>query len=166
MNTTTSNTNTRPPSIVETERLLLRAPGLEDAIGLLALARDDEPFARSTVGHEPNTLEGACTAIVRMLQDRALGAGAWWVVTEKRTGAIIGLAGFSAPLGRGGLLATLASECTGRGYASEAIRALARFELRGLNGGETDAGPSVAPGANWYWRCKASSSSRDAPRCA
>lgn len=166
MNTPTSNTNTRPPSIVETERLLLRAPGLEDAIGLLALARDDEPFARSTVGHEPNTLEGACTAIVRMLQDRAFGAGAWWVVTEKATGAAIGLAGFSARLGRASLLATLASGYTGRGYASEAIGALARFELRGLNGCASDCSPSVAPGANWYWRCKASRASRDAPRCA
>src|SRR5690606_30076973 len=119
----TRNTNTtmndnrlarsRPPSVLVTERLILRPPSIEDALALYELASADESFTRATFGTEPKSLEGTCTAIARMLADRQSGSAAWWIVTEKDSERIIGLSGFTEREPESGLINALARDALG-----------------------------------------------------
>ena len=121
---TNTNNVLRPPSLLETEHLLLRAPRLEDALDLCALAEEDPVFARETIGEETNSLEANCTAIIRMILERLDGRGAWWIVEEKATARIIGLTGFSRRARSAGFINALATGVVGRGFAAETIAAL------------------------------------------
>lgn len=159
MNITIGN-YTRPPSILETERLLLRAPRLEDALELSELAAADPSFAHNTVGDEDNSLESACTAIVRMLEDRRNDSGNWWIVVEKSTGNTVGLTGYSDRNEGAGPVSALASDYIGRGYLVECIEAIARCGASLTGDREATAmgvetkHESRGSDARWYWRSK------------
>ncbi|MDQ8205610.1 GNAT family N-acetyltransferase [Pelagicoccus sp. SDUM812003] len=155
----------RPPSLIETERLLLRRPRLEDAFDLFELALADEAFARATVGDQPLNLEATCTAIVRMLAETQMGNGAWWIVVEKETGRVAGLTGFTHRARALGPVNALAKEVMGRGYARETVEALlacglSRDSLHRHHVAEEDAevvAEDSKPASRWYWHCKSTS---------
>lgn len=152
----------------------MRTPRLEDAYALRDLARADKTFAQATVGDVPNSLESACTAIARMLEDRANGTGAWWVVVEKDSLRIVGLTGYSDRTPGLGLVNALATDVMGKGYARETIEALLNLDpLRDLlRQADKKIADDIAepdePAARWYWRSKTSNqgSSRQPQRCA
>ncbi|MDQ8186304.1 GNAT family N-acetyltransferase [Pelagicoccus sp. SDUM812002] len=161
-----------PPSIIETERLILRTPRIEDALALHELAAADPFFAHATVGPAISTLETACTAIIRMLEDHRTHAGSWWIVIHKDTGQAIGVTGFSSRhLGQGPINA-LASNELGRGYAQEIIEALLKGYAPQPNYQRSvDTEPTrteeTAPPTRWYWQSKPSRSPRAGGlRCA
>lgn len=148
-----------PPSIIETERLLLRTPRIEDAFALHELAAADPFFAHATVGPANSTLETACTAIIRMLEDRRSGIGSWWLVTHKDSQQIIGVTGFSARHREQGPVNVLASNKLGRGYAQEILEALLNCSAPLPSLHETfDSEPKrpeePAPPTRWYWQNK------------
>lgn len=161
------------PSILETERLTLRIPALEDALVLSDLAERDAAFARNTVGDESNSLENCCIAIIRMLNERSLGRGAWWVVEERDTGRMIGIVGFSRRHFTGALITALASDFIGMGYVREVVRALtsitSAYSLAALAGDKpTDGDGELEPAitARWYWHSKDESPEDPTRRCA
>lgn len=162
MNTNTTNLK-RPPSIIETERLLLRTPRIEDAFALRDLAASDAAFAHATVGQSTSTLDNACTAIVRMLEDRRSGQGSWWVVEQKDTHRVIGITGYSERHKGMGPLSALATDVLGNGFAKEVIEALilSSSPLPRLHDSFNDseneyAEPASTPPTRWYWQNKPS----------
>ncbi|EDY84213.1 hypothetical protein VDG1235_3844 [Verrucomicrobiia bacterium DG1235] len=163
-----------PPSIIETDRLLLRTPRIEDAFALRDLAAADDAFANATVGQASSTLETACTAIVRMLEDHRSGIGPWWVVTKKDTGRVIGLTGFSTRHNERGPLNALATDVLGHGYAQEIIEALilSSSPMPRLHDSFSDAEiedtePEHTPPTRWYWHSKPARPTRPGTlRCA
>ncbi|MBD5781473.1 GNAT family N-acetyltransferase [Pelagicoccus sp. NFK12] len=165
-------TETLPPSIIETERLILRTPRLEDAFALHELAAADPFFAHATVGPANSTLEAACTAIIRMLEDRRSGTGSWWIVIHKDTGHAIGITGFSARHSGHGPINALASSELGRGYAQEIVGALLNITAplpSHQHSFETEPthAEEPAPPTRWYWQSKPSRPARPGKlRCA
>jgi RimJ/RimL family protein N-acetyltransferase len=122
--------------VIETERLLLRKPRTEDAPGLLEAFSD--PEAMRFIGDGSTTdLAGAEQAVARWLERwDAWGIG-MFVIERLEDGRVLGRAGFlrwdpetweiggtETELGWG-----LAREHWGRGYASEAARALRDWVL-------------------------------------
>ena len=127
--------------LIETERLLLRLPRMEDAPGLLDAFAD--PEAMRYIGDGSTTdLAGAEAAVTRWLQRwEAWGIG-MFVVERREDGRVLGRAGFlrwdpetweiggsETEIGWG-----LAREHWGQGYASEASLALRDWAVaeRGL----------------------------------
>lgn len=164
-----------PPSIIETERLIIRTPRIEDAFALHELAAADPSFANATVGQASSTLENTCTAIARMLEDRRAGIGSWWVVTHKDSGRTIGVTGFSDRHHGHGPLTALASDALGRGYAQEVIEALilcssprpSRHDSFENKSREQDDHRDPAPPTRWYWHAKSARSHQTGKlRCA
>ncbi|MBK1875690.1 GNAT family N-acetyltransferase [Pelagicoccus mobilis] len=162
------------PSIIETEHLLLRTPRIEDAFALLDLASADEAFANATVGQSSATLDTACTAIARMLDEQRSGSGSWWVVTEKNSNRVIGLTGFNTRDAGRGPLNALATDVLGRGYAREVITALINSSspMQSLHDSfnhapERPEEPEHTPPTRWYWHNKPSRQPRPGTlRCA
>jgi RimJ/RimL family protein N-acetyltransferase len=116
--------------VVETERLILRAHQLSDFEAYVALWRD--PVVTRYIGGRARTREESWVRFLRH-------AGMWhhigfgfWVIEEKRSGQLIGEAGFHdllrdiQPSLEGTLEAgwSLLPHVHGKGYASEAIRAM------------------------------------------
>lgn len=163
-----------PPSIIETERLLLRTPRIEDAFALCDLAAADEVFANATVGQATSTLETACTAIARMLEDRRTGTGSWWIVTQKDTGRVVGLTGYSSRYAGHGPSSVLAADVYGHGYAREIVEALILCSSPmprlhdSYNNAESDSHEHEhTPPTRWYWHNKRSQPARPGTlRCA
>lgn len=167
-----NSSNRRLPTHIETERLVLRTPRIEDAFALLELAKVDAVFAHATFGDEPRTLESTCTAIARMLADARSGAGAWWVVEEKSDHSVVGLSGYTKRARSAGPINALAAEVVGRGYATETVEALLTHGsraacLHGLSLEMTDSPKADATDSatRWYWHNKSARPTR-ARRCA
>lgn len=161
----------RSPSIIETERLLIRTPRIEDAFSLRDLAASDPAFAHATVGQSTSTLDAACTAIYRMLEDHRKGLGSWWIVEKKQDGRVIGITGYSARHTGSGPLSALATDVIGNGYAKEVIEALilSSSPLPRLHDSFSDSEiediePAHNPPTRWYWQNKPNRSTR--LRCA
>ncbi len=161
-----------PPSIIETERLILRTPRIEDAFALHELAAADPFFAHATVGPANSTLESSCTAIIRMLEDRRAGTGSWWIVIHKDSGHVIGVTGFSSRHLAQGPVNALASSELGRGYAQEIIEALVHNHtplpsLKHSFESEPTRSEEPAPPTRWYWQSKSTRTTRpNNLRCA
>lgn len=162
------------PSIIETEHLLLRTPRIEDAFALSELAATDAAFANATVGQASSTLESACTAIVRMLEEQRSSSGSWWVVIEKETDRVVGLTGINTRYAGHGPLNALATDVQGRGYAREVITALVncstplpRLHDSFNRDDKHHDEPEITPPTRWYWHSKPSRPARPGTlRCA
>jgi len=114
----------RIPSLLETQRLVLRMPRIEDAYALRDLAASDAAFSDATIGGgRACALEDACTAIVRMQRDHGKGIGTWRLVELKADQRLVGITGFSSRH-PGSPQTALATEALGNGFASELIEAL------------------------------------------
>lgn len=126
--------------VLETSRLVLRAPRLEDAHAIVALANDRriaENVARITY---PYTLADAQQFIASAEKNRE----AAFVVASRR-GAILGMAGLakldgSAPE----LVYWLGCEFWGQGYATEAVRAVIDYAFDELQYDALQAGARVS----------------------
>jgi RimJ/RimL family protein N-acetyltransferase len=116
--------------ILETDRLRLRAHGLDDFPASAAMWAD--PLVTRYIGGQPLTEEEAWTKFLRYAGHWALLGFGYWVVEEKSSGNFAGEIGFAsykrtvelefkeAPeIGW-----VLASGCHGKGYATEAVRAV------------------------------------------
>ena len=131
MNPTQQNAIT-PLSYLETPRLILRTPRLEDAFELSELAQRDSTFAKNAIGNGNHTLELSCTAIIRMLNEERSNRGKWWLVQEQESGALIGLTGYSSRHPEQGILSALASSHFGQGVTKEILDAIGALSQTAL----------------------------------
>ena len=115
---------------LETERLVLRAHGLDDFEDCAALWGD--AAVTRFIGGTPLTAEEAWSRLLRYAGHWSLLGFGYWVVEEKATGKFLGEAGFAdlrraiePPLGdtpEAGWV--FASAAHGFGFAAEAVRAI------------------------------------------
>jgi RimJ/RimL family protein N-acetyltransferase len=117
------------PSDVDTERLTLRRPRLEDFEDSFALWSD--PVVVRYITGKPATREDVWARLLRYVGHWELMRFGFWTVREKSTGRFVGEVGlanfrreFQPPLGddkEAGWV--MAASAHGKGYATEAVRA-------------------------------------------
>jgi RimJ/RimL family protein N-acetyltransferase len=116
--------------ILETERLKLRGHRLDDFIHCAAMWAD--PKVTRHIGGKPLTEEESWTRLLRYVGHWSLLGFGYWVAEEKTTGNFVGEIGFAdykrdlepALKGVPEIGWVLASQTHGRGYATEAVRAV------------------------------------------
>ena len=127
-----ADTNFEP---LKTERLLLRRSEPEDA-GTISAYRSD-PNVHRWQGWERTDPDGIRAEIEEMA-DRAPGEPGGWVqftVEEREGGRIVGDVGFAVADGEPNVIKvgyTISPQFQGRGYATEAIRALVNYSFEAL----------------------------------
>jgi RimJ/RimL family protein N-acetyltransferase len=124
--------NTFPAADLKTERLLLRAHEEQDIAPTVAMF-GDEVSQRWLSAPQPYTLEHGrtwCTQTSHSL--RSIGDGIHWAITDAGTGRYLGGIGVKGTdwLRRSTEIGyAMAPEARGHGYATEAVRAVARWIL-------------------------------------
>ena len=116
--------------IIETERLKLRGHRVDDFASSAAMWADPKVYRH--VGGKPHTEEESWTRLLRYVGHWALLAFGYWVVEEKATGNFAGEIGFAdykrdlQPSLKGvpEIGWVLVSQAHGKGYATEAVRAV------------------------------------------
>lgn len=120
---------------IETERLLLRRSRPEDAETISAYRSD--PQVHRYQGWERTDAEGIRTEI-ELMAGRAPGEPGGWVqlsVEERDGGLLVGDVGLSPADGEPGVIKvgyTITPDRQGRGYATEAVRALISYAFEVL----------------------------------
>jgi ribosomal-protein-alanine N-acetyltransferase len=116
------------PPLLDTPRLRLRIPSLEDADGIAAYAGDPEvtrymswPRHRS-IRDADAFLRHALTAVER-------GEELHWVVTPRPSEQVLGMVGFRLQGHRAELGYVLARPYWGQGFATEAARAVVEWAI-------------------------------------
>ena len=114
---------------IQTERLVLRRSRLDDAATIAAYRSN--PEVSRYQGWDRTDLEGVREAIAEMA-DRAPGEQDWvqFTVEERDGGALVGDVGLSPVEGEPGVIKvgyTMAPSAQGKGYATEAVRALVDY---------------------------------------
>jgi len=116
--------------VIETDRLTLRGHGPDDFPDSLALWSD--PEVTRFIGGKPSTREETWSRLLRYAGHWSLLGFGYWVVVERETGRFVGEAGFSnfrreiepSLDGMPEIGWALAPHAQGRGYATEAARAV------------------------------------------
>jgi RimJ/RimL family protein N-acetyltransferase len=127
----------RVPTIVnptiDTERLTMRCPRLEDFEEALAMWAD--PQVTRYIGGKPSTREEMWARLLRYVGHWDLMGFGFWVVREKSTGRFVGEVGLAdfrrdiePPLGASKEAGwALSPSAHGKGFATEAVRAALRW---------------------------------------
>ncbi len=116
--------------VLETQRLTLRGHRLEDFVHCAAMWAD--PQVTRYIGGKPLTEEESWTRLLRYVGHWALLGFGYWVAEENATGSFVGEIGFAdykrdlEPSLKGvpEIGWVLTSQAHGRGYATEAVRAV------------------------------------------
>jgi RimJ/RimL family protein N-acetyltransferase len=114
---------------IDTERLCLRGHRLSDLEHCLSLWRD--PVVTRYIGGRPFTEEEIWTRLLRYVGHWSLLGFGYWIVSERATGRFVGEVGFAdnkreiepALDGAPEIGWVLAPWASGRGYATEAVKA-------------------------------------------
>ena len=125
--------STLVPSAIDTERLTMRCPRLEDFEEALAMWAD--PQVTRYITGKPSTREEMWARLLRYVGHWHLMGFGFWVVREKSTGRFVGEVGLAdfhrdiePPLGESKEAGwVLAPSAHGKGYATEAVRAALRW---------------------------------------
>lgn len=125
--------------IVETERLLLRELQETDAEAIFEL--DADPEVHRFLGNAPLTNLDQAVPVIQFIRQQYLDNGIGrWAVIEKESGAMIGWSGFKLMLdsvnGHSGyydLGYRFIRKCWGKGYATEAAKAMVAYGFNQLN---------------------------------
>jgi RimJ/RimL family protein N-acetyltransferase len=115
----------REPPLIRTERLLMRAPRLEDYDRWVEIFADPDVGAGLRGEHRPMTPHEAWVDLSMLTGHWALRGFGHWVLEELDGGAVVGRAGLYHPPDWPGMEVgwTIAREDRGKGYAVEAARA-------------------------------------------
>lgn len=118
---------------VETDRLWLRGHRLDDFGQCAAMWAD--PNVTQYIMDRPSTEEESWARLLRYVGHWALAGFGYWVIVEKQTGEFIGEAGFAdykrniqpSLDGMPEIGWVLASRAHGKGFATEAVRTIAKW---------------------------------------
>jgi RimJ/RimL family protein N-acetyltransferase len=117
--------------VLETSRLVLRAPRLEDAVAIAGLANNRSIAAMAARIPYPYGIKDA----EQWIHKAWTGPDCPFVIVHRTTGAVMGAVGFNTcETGQVSLGYWLGIDHHGQGYASEAVRALVDylFSARGV----------------------------------
>jgi RimJ/RimL family protein N-acetyltransferase len=119
----------RPPSILETARLILRPPRIEDAQVIFNLYAQDPEVTRYLIWEPHTRLDATLKFIEHCMEQWEKEAGFPWVITQRSDSQVLGMielriAGAKADLGY-----VLARRFWGNGFASEAARLVADWAI-------------------------------------
>lgn len=119
----------RPPSILETQRLILRPPRLDDAQVIFNLYAQDDEVTRYLIWEPHTRLDTTVDFIEHCMEMWEKDAAFPWVITRRSDEQILGMielraAGFKAELGY-----VIARRFWGSGFASEAARVVVDWAI-------------------------------------
>lgn len=118
-----------PPETIETERLILRVPVMEDAVAVLEAYGQDPEVTRYLVWKPLQSLEEAETAIRNRLEGWRKGTSFSWTMVLKEGGALAGTISLRSQGPRLNMGFVVARPYWGRGYTTEAARPLVEWAL-------------------------------------
>src|SRR5258708_23056174 len=128
--------------IVETERLILRGHRVDDFTALAAMWAD--PIVVRHIGNHPSTIEQSWARLLRYAGHWSLVGFGFWAIEDRASGTFageIGVADFKReiepPVGELETGWVLASWAHGRGFATEALRAVLAWADAKLGGRST-----------------------------
>jgi RimJ/RimL family protein N-acetyltransferase len=129
--------------VIETDRLILRAHRLDDFAACAAMWAD--PVVTRFIGGKPSTPQQTWLRLLQYAGHWALLGFGYWAIDEKSGGTFIGELGFAdfkrdiqPPFGDMPELGwALATHAHGKGYATEAVRAVTGWADVNLAGTQT-----------------------------
>ncbi len=129
MNTTRINPRRRPPPVLETERLILRRPRMEDAEAIFeSYARDVE--VTRYLNWMPHTSIDQTREVLAEFIDRWKSGDSYeYVLENKDSNELMGMIGLGDEDAKAVIGYVLARPYWGKGYMTEAEKALIRWGL-------------------------------------
>lgn len=119
----------RPPETIETERLLLRVPVMEDAAAMLESYASDPEVTRYLLWKPLRSLEEAESAIRSRIESWRKGTAFSWTILLKEDGALAGTISLRPRGLRLNMGFVVARPYWGRGYTTEAARPVVEWAL-------------------------------------
>ncbi|MEM9158066.1 MAG: GNAT family N-acetyltransferase [Verrucomicrobiota bacterium] len=129
------NPPNRPPPFLETERLLLRRPRIEDAEAIYQGWTADPEVTRYMTWAPHQSLAETCAFLQRSIESwRAAGSRATpeyvYIIEDRETNAVMGTIGLRPESMKAELGYCLAREYWNNGYMTEAVKAIINWGLR------------------------------------
>jgi ribosomal-protein-alanine N-acetyltransferase len=118
-----------PPETVETERLVLRVPVMEDAAAMLESYARDPEVTRYLTWKPLQSLEEAERAIRSRVEGWQKGVSFSWTILLKESGALVGTVSLRPQGPRLNMGFLVARPYWGRGYTTEAARPVVEWAL-------------------------------------
>jgi RimJ/RimL family protein N-acetyltransferase len=118
-----------PPELIETERLLLRVPVMEDAAAMLESYARDPEVTRYLAWKPLQSLEEAEKAIRSRVEGWRKGISFSWTILLKEGGALAGTISLRPQGMRLNMGFVVARRYWGRGYTTEAARPVVEWAL-------------------------------------
>jgi RimJ/RimL family protein N-acetyltransferase len=118
-----------PPELIETERLLLRIPVMEDAAAMLESYACDPEVTRYLAWRPLQSLEEAEKAIRSRVEGWRKGVSFSWTILLKEDGTLVGTISLRPQGMRLNMGFVVARPYWGRGYTTEAARSVVEWAL-------------------------------------
>jgi len=119
----------RPPETIETERLILRVPVMEDATAMLETYARDPEVTRYLTWKPLQSLEEAETALRSRVEGWRKGISFSWTILLKEGGTLAGTISLRPQGLRLNMGFVVARPYWGRGYTTEAVRPVVDWAL-------------------------------------
>ncbi len=135
---------------LETERLLLRAPGYSDVVDIYDYASDPQ-VALHTLWEPHQSLEDTRNFLDFVFDQRRSGRSVVWAIVRKDERCVIGtvgLANWAHQHSRAELGFAIARRCWNQGYTSEAVSAVLRYAFLDVGLNRVEALCKVENGAS------------------
>ena len=120
---------TRPPEIMETSRLMLRLPLIEDAGQIFARYAQDSEVTKYLIWRPHKDVAETKAFVEHCIRGWAEGSCYPWVVVRKEDNALIGMIELRIVDGEADLGYVLAREVWVRGYATEMAKAVVSWAM-------------------------------------
>lgn len=117
-----------PPDIIETRRLILKKPQLEDAPRIFASYATDPEVTRYLLFRPDQTLQDVENFLRKTLAGWGEGTGAAWVIALRTEDALLGMIDLRLE-GEANLGYVLARPYWNQGFMTEAVRAVVEWAL-------------------------------------
>ena len=121
---------TNPPESFETRRLRLRKPILEDAEAIFRQYAQDPEVTKYLTWHPNRSIDETREFLRLCIAAWEQGRSFQWAIVEKKTDRLIGMVGFRVDGHKWELGYVLARKSWGRGYMTEAVKALVAWALK------------------------------------
>jgi RimJ/RimL family protein N-acetyltransferase len=119
----------KPPEIIETERLRLRPPVMEDAEAIFERYAQDTEVTKYLTWRPHRSIEETQDYLRRCLSVWEQASAFPWVICRKSDGQFIGMVEIRLGDHKSDLGYVLAREFWGNGYAPEAVKAITEWAL-------------------------------------